>query len=1317
MVDDLYGSQYLLVPAEQNPGLADKGLKEKEYNEVTYYILTEGAYTDIVVGEDDEENWLTAATVTVTRTDTEKTEEVTGNSYTGIHTQIKWYFAHLDGGHYKKTVRYQAVEDLSITGISYSLGNIVWMNDRKKDRIYATVAWGDGTLIKYDKSIVETKGSEPAQDVLDEDDYSMIAPGDKVTYRLTLKNDTDTAYTINGKDLVDMLPETYNVFTWEKGTNISLKAVESENVEATGLEDWILVDGKETEIGLTGGRQCITWPESTTISFQGKGTIYLYVTLTFPEDTATGAIWSQYAAANAGMMLDNTLYVYRFPDSVEHELKESGSALLQKGVLAQTRYNDYDEFYATGSDRQSYANNDGNKRAVFYYVALYNDGNKRLYINDLQDKLPTGFTYLRMLPENSKVSDTEKWNIGNSNTTKTVGGNSSNLINLNDAGGANVTYRSAVVTAVPSEDKAGITFQISAGSGEYALKYDEKKQQYYLDRNEGLVFAYAADVGTVEETEDFAVNTIAMPYTDHLSTGVTQPDEKKVAVKAVTSDRFRDFNDGSRKILESAAVQKQYGFTGEDENAQWLVSSVNLERGSIVPGITKYTESYTNNQSGKTYDYKNAVGPGDTVNWRIRVQNTGTVSMTDYTVTDVMPKPYVFTGDVKYTIYDSQGKSLSTGSFLSFNGTRTNQDTSVSITNQWYGGSALSLQMDGTETWLGKNGDEVSVAMKRDETSGNESLTLHIQTLNRSIPEGGYMDITFSSVNPTNNYTNSVYVNQATVTPNQQTFTNAGQGSIVRNSSGKAVSVRNSSPVTVTFGYATTSEKSVTETKDNENTAVSTNVEKNWILLPSADSEFRYTLTVHNDTEKAMTKLVLIDNLPEIYDHSPFDSTAERNSEFNVNFAEDPDVKVVVTDENGKSSELDREYYKVEYSKSTDFGGQQSDDWKGKNTEKWGSLSADARSLRIVITDAAGTQIPKNATVSASFSAVAGENAEPGKVAWNSFGYHYGLFDTQAELEAMPLTVGVKIPSVPTLKKQLVDDRNQPVKADKDAEFTFLIYEGEALNGYDTEEALKTALDKDGRKYMEKVLTVEAGASESEAVTLKPGDSDYFQWKEGQKYTAVELTATTEQYHLSGFVGADKTITFTYHADSDTTLVCRNELWQWNINLLKVDSTTVTEDSDTTKLQKLPGAVFALYSPDEKDKLKENTLSEEYSDLGIKTEIIAEDATTWYLYDVQTTDENGSISWEKLGQEKYYLLEVKAPDGYKLPENTGQVLTRSGAVQGVYTVTVKNTPGYSLPETGGTGTLPYTIGGTLLLAGSLLSGYVLRRKRERRFGK
>lgn len=145
---------------------------------------------------------------------------------------------------------------------------------------------------------------------------------------------------------------------------------------------------------------------------------------------------------------------------------------------------------------------------------------------------------------------------------------------------------------------------------------------------------------------------------------------------------------------------------------------------------------------------------------------------------------------------------------------------------------------------------------------------------------------------------------------------------------------------------------------------------------------------------------------------------------------------------------------------------------------------------------------------------------------------------------------------------------------------------------------------------------------------------------------------------------------------------------------------------------KLPGAVFALYSPDAEDQLKE--IPEEYSELGIQKGITVDD-TTWYLYDVQTTDENGAAQWAKLSRESYYLLEVKAPDGYNLPKNPGQLLHRDDAVQGICIVTVRNTSGYALPKTGGVGTLLYTIGGTLLLAGSLLLGYVLRRKRERRF--
>lgn len=75
-------------------------------------------------------------------------------------------------------------------------------------------------------------------------------------------------------------------------------------------------------------------------------------------------------------------------------------------------------------------------------------------------------------------------------------------------------YRSATITASTTDD--GVKFSISAGSGEYAVKYDEDREQYYLDRGEAIVFGYLADIGTAQNTTNSAVNTIAMAYIDHL---------------------------------------------------------------------------------------------------------------------------------------------------------------------------------------------------------------------------------------------------------------------------------------------------------------------------------------------------------------------------------------------------------------------------------------------------------------------------------------------------------------------------------------------------------------------------------------------------------------------------------------------------------------------------------------------------------------------------------------------------------------------------------------------------------------------------------
>lgn len=98
----------------------------------------------------------------------------------------------------------------------------------------------------------------------------------------------------------------------------------------------------------------------------------------------------------------------------------------------------------------------------------------------------------------------------------------------------------------------------------------------------------------------------------------------------------------------------------------------------------------------------------------------------------------------------------------------------------------------------------------------------------------------------------------------------------------------------------------------------------------------------------------------------------------------------------------------------------------------------------------------------------------------------------------------------------------------------------------------------------------------------------------------------------------------------------------------------------------------------------------------------------------------------------YYLVEDAAPPGYNTLEEPvvievtadadgvrctykGQLIVYAvDDVDSISSVQVLNTTGYTLPETGGMGTTTYTIGGAILMSASLLCGFSLRRKRERR---
>ena len=119
-----------------------------------------------------------------------------------------------------------------------------------------------------------------------------------------------------------------------------------------------------------------------------------------------------------------------------------------------------------------------------------------------------------------------------------------------------------------------------------------------------------------------------------------------------------------------------------------------------------------------------------------------------------------------------------------------------------------------------------------------------------------------------------------------------------------------------------------------------------------------------------------------------------------------------------------------------------------------------------------------------------------------------------------------------------------------------------------------------------------------------------------------------------------------------------------------------------------------------------------------------------------TTSTANPVDLGGLGVGNYRLTENEAPDGYIILSNhvdfevykEGTELkarleegTKDATIEGpgtgetpTYTIKVKNTPGQELPMTGGSGTLPYTLGGLMLvIASALMYGFRMRR-RERR---
>ena len=1278
LIDHMEGAQVLLVSVEDNASLADQGLETMEADGVQVYLLNKpGTYRNVKVG-------------------THLADEVVISSVSGgLDTMIDWYLTGIKGNVVEE-VSYQSLFSPEKAGIdadvcTFRLSNEVWLNDHQTHRLYDR-AFVKGSILKMNKYIVtnldpaaELSGHDPSMDELTTS--SKVHEGETVVYRLLLEGTGDGVVTINGSSLWDELPASQNGY-WSKD-NVSITYVPAAGtvtVSDESADAWTIENDTEDA-----SRQTIRWNRDFTVTLD-QGTLYLYVKLTFPS----GSAWSDYGHQYGNGTVINTFHVDQLYASVIHYLSIPAQVLLQKGVLESgaipLTFGRIPYLYNTDEDALWYYRNDAQDHGlVCYYVTIYNSGDTRVYLTDLQDTLPEGFTFYGLFFAESMVSSSWSGYLSYSSPT-------SSLSAIETEDGTPFVYKQVYLTAAPSEAQDGrqtVRFSISeylSASGNKMISYDKDRGLCYLNKGEAVVFAYYCQTNKFTETKDVATNVIAMPYYDYNGAGAHIDEQTSVSRSRLDNQLS---NDGNRYLMTSAqASQLGMELTHADAATEWLASDVTVYRGDILPGITKRAE-------------KSFASPTDTINWTVLASNGGKEVMRGYTFTDTMMAPYQFCGDVGYQInYENNSAYYSQNPKLFSFDSRQPGDETIRITSQKPSTSYEYLVP--VDTILSVNGEPqpvkthlvtkagdtvynipltIYVSLSRDTETQKETLTINFpaeQEYNAGISHEYYAALSLQTANYTGQYTNATFVNTCYLTPSEnQPFdtTAVSRGNYTQLN--EKDSVVSDAAVDVAYGYATAASKAVTELSNPENTAKSTD-SMNYIALSDRESTFRYTLTVNNSGgtagSHAMSKLVLIDSLPQVGDHVPFYTEIPRYSEFQVNFAETSAFELRVND-----TAVPADTYYLQFSTATEFD---TSDWSALDASGWYTMDQIAesselslnkmRSFRVFVDDPDGTLIPADAVITVGFNANVDGNPDQGLTAWNSFGYHYKLLGVISELEAAPMKVGVRIASIPKLVKELKDVHGEAYQAAEDVSFRFLICEGEALELPDnwTESDLQTALGT--RKFLIAERTVPAGSSTSEALVLDgqkvwmieggafTATNEDWSWVRQNYYTVIELPGDGH-YSFKAFNKIrPNNYTFRYLPETQVILNAVNIREVWDIKVLKLRQ----QDNEA-----LPGAVFGLYSKTAADKMEDAAYETAAADLDkAPARELTVSEQTWYLRDIRTTGDDGTILWTGLEGDGYYVLELQAPEHYKLSENPGQIVNKSDSSDHVAIVTAINAP-------------------------------------------
>ena len=1192
LIDDLTGAQVLLAEVDLNKALAGRGLPTMEVEGTQYYVLSKpGTYKGVRFRAEEKAGGRTTEKIFVA-----DRVKITDLGDKGIQTNTYWYIASQDFQNPSVvTVRYKAVTDPKVAGYKNA--------GAKRDDVI-NVGRGDHRKLKAgdsktfnisklgsDKRIVTDKRN--VNNLSDDAtvQQSKISDGETVTYRVSLSQFGEQPYTVTGKDIYDALPKSLKGSPWSKANvKIEFPTQNSVKVEQGSLKSWSITNTNPVDQKADDTQQYIVWGEDLKLSVTGN--VYWYVTLTFPA----GDQWQEYVGAYSSETLYNTWYVKDAKSQVSHYLEGGLQATLQKGVSSTGSYgtakpwtsickvspsggtscsgssNPKDKVLQVDGSEDGRTGYEDQSGFVMYYAVLHNDGASRIYLNDIEDVLPEGFTF------------------GGSDATKSyVSGSSHNLVFPTEQDRMNswnwVADASKVPVSVsgsPSKPKIGtvhastdpsnprkVTFQIDNSGEGSNLSYDKAKQKYYLNAGETLGFRYFALVDDKSKLTNVATNWVGMPHDG----GTANPMSVNPDV-TITSNAFKKnpLNDGTRDVVDGAGAAK-LGMNGKD-GQQWLVSTVDVQRKLFVPGVTKQVTAKS--ALGKRVDGPEYAGYEDTLEWTVTGHNDSPVPISDYVMSDVLDEHYEFTGPVKFHTEDANGKK-STGSYdttlFTFGkwSTDSNGKKSVKITYTapYFNEVTTTLTVDGAAQVLKYPANflhpQIYVSLSSVPEGGGVRLDVRAPVDSEGVrPPGGgnafsgmplepggkavlvvngkrkasakqdyrvafntgYLTPLSKGWDPRAVEHGSVTKQTVKAAENYLDYNNFGRPKSSPKTYQDQPSVQSVAQIPIADDLFTTSIERVVEVADADNDATSVS-SPNYITLPSKDSVFRYEMNVTNKKSDSINKMVLINNLPQVDDRYTFATAPERLSEFKTAFADQLNLKVELVDKDGNVLRaIDPSKYSIDFSKKTDFTDE---DWAGSTASGAWLAQPDAmnqtRSMRISLADDAGV-IPGNGTLRVSFDSKIPDDADakPGEIAWNTFGYRYlAPGSSTLTLSSIPLKVGVRIPPAPTLAKALVDEKGAPRTAAGDSTYQFLVYSGQALTPAQLEgKSLAQALADEKRQVALVERTVAKGETASKALPISPGKTYQYdakakawkptdttwQWEEGAQYTLVEIAAS-----------------------------------------------------------------------------------------------------------------------------------------------------------------------------------------------------------------